>query len=43
MKILLLGMSHRTAPVEVRERYAVEDHSAALQKLVALEEIDQGT
>ena len=41
MKILLLGMSHRTAPVEVRERYAVEDHSAALQKLAALEEIDE--
>ncbi|MDG2050650.1 MAG: glutamyl-tRNA reductase, partial [Myxococcota bacterium] len=41
MKILLLGMSHRSAPVEVRERYAVEDHSAALIKLVALEEVDE--
>jgi len=33
VKILLLGMNHRTAPVEVRERFAVSDSKAALQKL----------
>ena len=41
MKILLLGMSHKSAPVEVREQFAVDDHSAALRKLVDREEIDE--
>lgn len=41
MKIILLGMSHRSAPVEVREQFAVEDHSAALRKLVDHDEIDE--
>ncbi len=39
MKILLTGMSHRTAPIGVRERFAVEDPQPALRKLVACEEI----
>ncbi len=41
MKILLLGMSHRSAPVEVREQFAVEDHTAALRKLADQEEIGE--
>lgn len=41
MKILLFGMSHRSAPVEVREQFAVQDHSAALRKLVDSDEIDE--
>ncbi len=44
MKILLVGMSHRTAPVEVRERYAVgsEKAIAALGKLLEHPEIGEG-
>lgn len=34
MKLLLLGMSHRSAPVEVRERFAVADNEPMLRKLV---------
>jgi glutamyl-tRNA reductase len=41
MSLLLLGMSHRTASVELRERYAVEDARPALTKLVASPEIDE--
>ncbi len=41
MKILLLGMNHRTAPVHVRERFVVDDTRAALQKLVATDEIEE--
>jgi len=41
MKILLFGMSHRSAPVEVREQFAVEDHSTALRKLVDSDEIEE--
>ncbi len=33
MRVLLCGMNHRSAPVEVRERFAVEDPRAALEKL----------
>ncbi len=35
MKLLLLGMNHRTAPLAVRERYAPVDGHALLEKLVA--------
>lgn len=35
MSVLLLGLSHKTAPVEVRERFAVGD-SAASERLAAL-------
>lgn len=41
MKILLMGLSHHSAPVEVRERFAVSDTRAALVKLAASEEIDE--
>ena len=39
MKILLVGMNHRTAPVEVRERFAVDDPLPWLAKLVDSPEI----
>ena len=41
VKILLLGMSHRTASIEVRERFAVSDPAAALQKLAECDEIEE--
>ena len=34
MNLLLLGMNHRTAPLALREHYAVEDVAPALGKLV---------
>jgi glutamyl-tRNA reductase len=41
MKILVLGMSHHSAPLAVRERFAVDEPGPALQKLVAAEEIEE--
>ena len=41
MTLLVLGMSHRTASVELRERHAVEDARPVLSKLVASPEIDE--
>jgi glutamyl-tRNA reductase len=41
VKLLLFGMNHRTAPLELRERLAVSDPGPPLQKLVACEEIDE--
>ena len=41
MKILLLGMNHRSAPLALRERLAVPDPAPVLRKLVACEEIDE--
>ena len=41
MRVVLLGISHRTAPLEVRERFAVADPAPVLQKLVASGEIDE--
>lgn len=41
MKLLLLGMNHRTAPLDVRERLAVADPGPPLQKLVAGQEIEE--
>ncbi|MEE8581828.1 MAG: glutamyl-tRNA reductase, partial [Myxococcota bacterium] len=41
MKILLSGMNHRTAPLAVRERFAVDALTPALQKLVASAEIEE--
>jgi len=41
MSVLLLGMSHRTASVELRERFAVDDPRPVLTKLVASPEIDE--
>ncbi len=34
MKIVVIGMNHRTAPVEVRERYAADDVQGTLRKIV---------
>lgn len=41
MKILLVGMNHRTAPVEVRECFAVRDPKPLLAKLVDGTEISE--
>ena len=41
MRVVLAGMNHRTAPLEVRERFAVDDPEPWLAKLVAGEEIDE--
>ena len=41
MKLLLVGMNHRTAPLALRERLAVEDPAPVLRKLVAGDEIDE--
>jgi glutamyl-tRNA reductase len=41
VKILLLGMSHRSAPLELRERLAVDEPAPLLQKLARSEEIDE--
>lgn len=41
MRLHLLGMNHRSAPVEVRERFAVDDPVPALSKLVASPEIEE--
>jgi len=38
-KIVLLGMNHRTAPVDVRERFAVDATGSVLRKLVDRPEI----
>ena len=42
--IILIGLNHRTAPVEVRERVAFEDGrlESALQRLVELEGVVEG-
>ena len=41
MKLLLLGMNHRTAPLELRERLAVDEPGPVLRKLVASGEVDE--
>ena len=41
MKIVLLGMNHRTAPLELRERLAVDDPVPRLKKLVGSQEIEE--
>jgi glutamyl-tRNA reductase len=41
VKLLLVGMNHRSAPLDLRERLAVEDPGPLVQKLVACEEIDE--
>ena len=41
MNLLLVGMSHRTAPLEVRERYAVADVRPHLAKLVVGPEVEE--
>jgi len=37
----VLGLNHRTAPVEARERFAVADPAPLLAKLVTTDEIDE--
>jgi glutamyl-tRNA reductase len=39
VKILLVGLSHHSAPLELREQVAVSEPGPALQKLVACDEI----
>jgi len=39
VKLLLVGMNHRTAPVAFRERFAVQDPSEFFPRLLAFEEI----
>jgi glutamyl-tRNA reductase len=41
LKLLLMGMNHRSAPLEVREQLAVEDPAPALRKLTAGDEVDE--
>jgi len=41
VRVLLVGMSHRTAPLDLRERLAAPDPLPALRKLVASEEVDE--
>ena len=41
MKLLLLGMNHTTAPVDVREQFAVSEVAPVLQKLADAEEIEE--
>ncbi len=41
MNLLLIGLSHRTAPLELRERYAVDDPQPALVKLARSHEIEE--
>ncbi len=36
-----MGMNHRSAPLDLRERLAVEDPEGPLQKLVASDELDE--
>ena len=41
MKLLLFGMNHRSAPLELRERVAVDDPAPLLRKLAASDEVDE--
>jgi len=41
MRIVLVGMSHRTAPLALREKLAVEDPTPALSKLAAGGEVEE--
>jgi glutamyl-tRNA reductase len=41
VNLLLLGMSHRTASLELRERFAIEDASAVLVKLCADPDVEE--
>jgi glutamyl-tRNA reductase len=41
MKMILLGMNHESAPIEVRERLAVDEPGPLLQKLVDSDDIEE--
>lgn len=43
MKVVLFGMNHRTAPLEIRERFAAAQPQALLRKLVERPEIAEAT
>ena len=41
MKVVVFGMNHRTAPVEIRERFAVPEEGSVLRKLIDRPEIGE--
>jgi glutamyl-tRNA reductase len=41
VNVIVTGMNHKSAPVEVRERFAVGDPGPALAKLVASDEVEE--
>lgn len=41
MRVLLIGLSHHSASLDVRERFAVDDPEPLLSKLVDCDEIDE--
>ena len=41
MNVVLLGMSHRTAPVDLRERFAASELRGPLEKLVRASEVEE--
>ena len=41
MKVVVFGMNHRTAPVEIRERFAVSEVGPVLKKLAGRTEIEE--
>ncbi len=41
MNLVLIGLSHRTAALELRERYAVDDPQPALVKLARSDEVEE--
>lgn len=41
MRILLVGMNHETAPLDLRERLAIDDPVPVLRKLVADDAVDE--
>lgn len=41
MRIVVVGMNHRSAPLEIRERFMVDDPEPLLTKLVASDEIEE--
>jgi glutamyl-tRNA reductase len=41
MKVLLYGMNHRTAPIDLRERFAVDRTGPLLRKLIDRPEIEE--
>jgi len=44
MKLLCLGLNHETAPVEVREKFALSDHALdhETQDLIAAQDVEEG-
>jgi glutamyl-tRNA reductase len=44
MNIILIGMNHRTAPVEIRERLSIDcdDHNSSLTRIMEIPQIREG-